>query len=930
MRLLSLNKCLLIAAAAFNFSLASENAKDIRNESEIIYNSTLNVLRSFPNATFVDTSSFLEKKLHRYPGALNYLKLNNIIEPKKKKKVDTINIILDKNKMETLPVIQNKDNLSEKRLKAHRILEYLGIKNKYGKALLKLADIYFYGYYGYKQDIDKAFQIYKLLADEMGNPQAQQKIGFIYSIGLGSVKRDQAKALLYLSFAAMNNDISSQMAIGYRYLFGIGTERNCDEAVWYYRKIADEMVKIQQSGPPLGRVLPPPKISTYEVNGGIFGKYASNVIGLPKDNIKSESEISTINQLYKYIEENEKHDPEKQIQIGLDYYQGNSHIKKDYQKALKIFKVAARHLPEAIYKADTIEITQKDLESVSKNIRILRAAEASALIGQMYWRGEGVEANEVEARKWYQRGAKLGYSAAINALGVMYQYGYGQLKQDEDMAIKYFIAASNKGNPDAQTNLGNILVESSNVENKISAFNLFQQAYKKGNVVATYKLAHFYLEGGIVAEQCVFAASLYKNIAERASYYDELFGEAKMDLRRHDYNAALLKYIILSEQGYEMAQSNAAYLIDEGLASVDSIFYNGQNPYSIALIYWKRSANQMNVDARVKVGDYYFYGLGTDEYINEEVIETDESSSEDDTVNDDEDENEKIEKSNADDEKEEEVKEKDKKAKKEDNQKHETGTTEMDESTRHEIKNSLLRLSQKIAGRLYGKQGTPDYSIAFSYYQAAADNERSSIAMWNLGVMYEYGIGVKKDLFLAKRYYDRSLEVNHAAAFPVKLALGKLHFKVQIHNLKCRLSHREDEMINFKEDKEGTDNKINFDDGDDEQSKSINEHIKKSFSNKQKQNEKEPSIRDKLKKSFELNKEAKFMLTSFLFKFLLGYGIGYITYALFHYYQHGRLPAIRFGVLVVYLFVFSACVGTMLSEFQEQLQRRLQLAARRN
>jgi len=36
-------------------------------------------------------------------------------------------------------------------------------------------------------------------------------------------------------------------------------------------------------------------------------------------------------------------------------------------------------------------------------------------------------------------------------------------------------------------------------------------------------------------------------------------------------------------------------------------------------------------------------------------------------------------------------------------------------------------------------------------------------------------------------------------------------------------------MINFKEDKEGTDNKVNFDDGNDEQSKSINERIKKKF-----------------------------------------------------------------------------------------------------
>ena len=33
---------------------------------------------------------------------------------------------------------------------------------------------------------------------------------------------------------------------------------------------------------------------------------------------------------------------------------------------------------------------------------------------------------------------------------------------------------------------------------------------------------------------------------------------------------------------------------------------------NLALIYWARSANQGNVDARVKMGDYYFKGFGTD------------------------------------------------------------------------------------------------------------------------------------------------------------------------------------------------------------------------------------------------------------------------------------------------------------------------------
>jgi len=863
MKFLSISKCFLIAITTFNFSYGlneSKNEFNLQNDSELIYKSTLDILTTFPNVTYTDTRSFLEKKFHRYPGVLNYLSSNNYLTSKrqKKKNQDTIDIILDKNKMESLPVIKEKDSLPEKRLKAHRILEYLGIKNKYANALLKLADIYFYGYYSYKQDIDKAFELYQFLADEFGEPEAQQKLGFIYSIGLGSAPRDQGKALLYLSFASMNNDISAQMSLGYKHLYGIGTERNCDEAVWYYRKIADEMVKIQQSGPPLGRNLPPPKISTYEEDGGIFGEGASNAINRPVDEAKAGSDISEIElfQLYQYIEENEKYSPSKQVLIAMNYYQGTPPIKKDYKKALKIFKVAARHLPDEMYKAENIEITDKELESPPANNKIRAAAKAAALIGQMYWRGEGVEANEIEAKKWYQRSAKFGYSSAINALGVMYQYGYAHLKQDEDMAIKYFIAAANKGNPDAQTNLGGILIESVNIENRISAFNLFQQASKAGNIVASFKLASVYLSGELIPEQCVFAVSLYKSIAERANYYDNLFEEAKLDLRRHNYNAALLKYIILSEQGYEMAQSNAAYLIDEGLASVKSIFSNDSNPYSIALIYWKRSANQMNPDSRVKVGDYYFYGLGTDEFVEEEVMDSDDSSS---------DEEEEEEENNNDNEEKGKNETNEKKIKNEKKNKK----SEIDETSRHEIKNSMIRFIQKLAGSLYGKQGKPDYSIAFNYYQAAAENEKSSLAMWNLAFMYEYGIGVKKDLFLAKRYYDRSLEVNSYAIFPIKLALGKLQFKVQIHNLKCRLYHREDEYINFKEDKEGTDNKVNFDEGDDETSKSINERIKLSFKDKDKNNEKELSLSEKLLKSLEMDKETKKILAGFLFKFLI-------------------------------------------------------------
>ena len=72
--------------------------------------------------------------------------------------------------------------------------------------------------------------------------------------------------------------------------------------------------------------------------------------------------------------------------------------------------------------------------------------------------------------------------------------------------------------------------------------------------------------------------------------------------------SAFLRYIIASELGYEVAQSNIAWMLDTGRYE-----YGSRNDsLKFATIYWNRAANQGSVDARVKMGDYYYYGLGVD------------------------------------------------------------------------------------------------------------------------------------------------------------------------------------------------------------------------------------------------------------------------------------------------------------------------------
>lgn len=93
----------------------------------------------------------------------------------------------------------------------------------------------------------------------------------------------------------------------------------------------------------------------------------------------------------------------------------------------------------------------------------------------------------------------------------------------------------------------------------------------------------------------------------------------------------------------------------------------------------------------------------------------------------------------------------------------------------------------KVGDYYYHGFGVPEessatrYEKAAGYYQSAADTQMSALAMWNLGWMYEYGLGVPQDFHLAKRHYDSALDINHEAYIPGVLSLAKLNVKSLWH-----------------------------------------------------------------------------------------------------------------------------------------------------
>lgn len=88
--------------------------------------------------------------------------------------------------------------------------------------------------------------------------------------------------------------------------------------------------------------------------------------------------------------------------------------------------------------------------------------------------------------------------------------------------------------------------------------------------------AHFYLAkihtmnmraGDYAAGSCASAVSFYKLVAERGVWNDDLINEAEEGWdsgTERGKEMAILRWWIAAERGYEIAQNNLAYVLDQG------------------------------------------------------------------------------------------------------------------------------------------------------------------------------------------------------------------------------------------------------------------------------------------------------------------------------------------------------------------------------
>ncbi|XP_014516535.1 ERAD-associated E3 ubiquitin-protein ligase component HRD3A [Vigna radiata var. radiata] len=403
-------------------------------------------------------------------------------------------------------------------------------------------------------------------AAETGHPAAQSVLGFLWEMGLLR-ERSKGKAFLYHHFAAEGGNMQSKMALAYKYT----RQDMFDKAVNLYAELAEVAVNnflISKDSP----VIEPVRLH----NGAEENKEALR---------KSKGEEDEDFQILEY--QAQKGNAAAMYKVGLFYYFGLRGLRRDHSKALSWF-----------------------LKAVEKG-----EPRSMELLGEIYARGAGVERNYTKAFEWLTLASRHQLYSAYNGMGYLYVKGYGVDQKNYTKAKEYFEKAAENDEVGGHYNLGVMYLKGIGVKRDVKlACKFFVVAANNGQPKAFYQLAKIFHNGVGFKKNIHLATALYKLVAERGPW-SSLSRWALESYLKGDLGKAFMLYSRMAEMGYEVAQSNAAWILDKygerSMCMGESGFCTDAERHQRAHSLWWQASEQGNEHAALLIGDAYYYGRGT-------------------------------------------------------------------------------------------------------------------------------------------------------------------------------------------------------------------------------------------------------------------------------------------------------------------------------
>jgi TPR repeat protein len=336
--------------------------------------------------------------------------------------------------------------------------------------------------------------------------------------------------------------------------------------------------------------------------------------------------------------------------------------------------------------------------------------QALLYLGYMYLHGYGCKQDNATAIKYFEEAVAAGVPEACTQLGIMYLNGWS-VKQDLVEAVRFFDIAVKQNEPWALLELGRLYYTGKGVaKNFQTAHKYFQKSSQAGNLPALYNLAILTENGFGTVPSCPLAIQYLQKIVER-TYLREINLKAYNKFVEGNYENALMLYEMTANQGSILGQENAAWMYENNLGST-AISQIKARPYAAAENDHTQLVLLSNEEIKLqqeRIGNY-----------SQEI------------------QNEK--------------------------------------KAFYFYQLAAAQLSSKAYLKLgdylyYGKAGLEVNYISAAACYSMASNLKNGQAAFNLGTMHHLGIGLAKDLHLAKRNYDKAIEMTPEAYVPSILAI---------------------------------------------------------------------------------------------------------------------------------------------------------------
>lgn len=422
--------------------------------------------------------------------------------------------------------------------------------------------------HGSSADVPLATHFLEQSARQFGNAKAQFLLGAMISTNM--THPDPALAILHYHMAARGGSIEAAMALGYRALYGIGTPKNCHAALQHYKFAADSVMTAQTS-----TKQPIQLFSSHEP------------FRLSDDATHWASHSSDL-------------DHER-----IEYLRMRAKQSGNEDPTLLVNAASVLLFSDLVSPNDAMQHRHQEARAFLERAVNLGSSSAQALLGHVYAYGlGGVDADSFKAIELYEEAlasnASESAGEAANGLGRVYFHGVGGIPVDYERAMSLFEFAAHSGHADGVYHTAMLLSNA----NPARAHDFLAASAEAGHLKSLYRLAKLKESQQMTA--CTNVVLLYKQVAEHHNDARET-----LDLVAHQAMSssgfgfqpqqqhALRLYLMAAELGFEVAQSNAAWLMERD----PSIDHQINDAY-LSLVL--RGVAQHSVDALIRYGDLLF------------------------------------------------------------------------------------------------------------------------------------------------------------------------------------------------------------------------------------------------------------------------------------------------------------------------------------